>query len=243
MRVVAIIQARTGSTRLPGKVLKDLGGVTMLGRVANRARRATTLHGVVVATSVEADDDAVVAECARLNVPTARGSESDVLERYYVAAMQHKADTVVRLTSDCPLIDPDIIDEIVGVFLGEQPDYATNTLERTYPRGQDVEVLSIEALARAWREASEPYQREHVTPYLYQNPGLFRLRSVTAADDTSMYRWTVDTEADLALVRAIYARLGNRDTFGWRDVLGILASEPDLASLNSHVMQKELHEG
>ena len=243
MKVVAIIQARMGSTRLPGKVLKDIGGETMLARVVRRAQQATLLDQIVVATTVESGDDVIVAECECLRVPVFRGDEQDVLDRYYQAAKAYDADTVVRVTSDCPLIAPEITDRVIRAFLDETPDCASNTLGRTYPRGLDTAVVTTAALARAWREAPEPYQRAHVMPYIYQNPDLFRLLSVTGEVDYSNYRWTVDTQEDLDFVRAVYDRLGNDDTFGWRDVLKILAQEPELTELNRHIRQKAPEEG
>ena len=243
MKVVAVIQARMGSTRLPGKVLKDIGGETMLERVVRRTQRASLLDQIVVATTVEPSDDVIVAECERLGVPIFRGDEQDVLDRYYQAAGAYEAEVVVRITSDCPLIDPKITNRVVRAFLDETPDCASNTLVRTYPRGLDTAVVTTAALARAWREATEPYQRAHVMPYIYQNPDLFRLLSVSGEVDYSHYRWTVDTQEDLDFVRAVYARLGNDDTFGWCDVLEILAQEPELTDLNRHIRQKALEEG
>jgi spore coat polysaccharide biosynthesis protein SpsF len=243
MRVVAIIQARMGSSRLPRKALRDIGGATMLARVVHRARRASLLSEVVVATTVEPEDEAIVTECDRLGTRVFRGSEDDVLDRFYRAAMTFKAEAVVRITSDCPLIDSSVIDAVVRAFSDETPDYASNSLTRTYPRGLDVEVMTIEALARAAREATEQYQRAHVTPYIYQRPDLFRLLPITEAADYSDLRWTVDTEEDLKLVRAIYERFGNDDSFGWRDVLALLADEPSLNEMNRDVQQKSLEEG
>lgn len=243
MKVVAIIQARMGSTRLPGKVLRDIGGMTMLARVVRRVQRAQRLTQVVVATSTEASDAAIVEACNRLGVPVAQGSESDVLDRYYQAAREFQADVVVRITADCPLIDPEVSDKVVAAFLREKPDYASNTVERTYPRGLDTEVMTITALERAWREAQEPYQRVHVTPYFYQNPELFRLWFVTEAEDYSQYRWTVDTPEDLAFVQAVYARMGNRDDFTWREVLSLVQRDTELTEMNADIRQKSLHEG
>jgi len=243
MGVIAVIQARMGSTRLPGKVLKDIGGATMLARVVRRTQRARLLDGVVIATSVAEPDEAVVIEASKLGVPVFRGSEEDVLDRYYQAALAHKAEVVARITSDCPLIDAEVIDHVVSVFLHEAPDYASNSLIRTYPRGLDIEVMAMEALARAWREAREPYERAHVTPYIYRNPEKFRLLSVKSDTDYSAYRWTVDTPEDLELVRAVYARLDCGDDFGWRDVLEVQAREPGLIELNRHIRQKALEEG
>ena len=242
-RIVAIIQARMGSTRLPGKVLKDLGGETVLARTVNRMRLARAVDEVVVATTVEQADDAIAEEAGRLGVPSFRGSEQDVLDRYYWAALAREAGVVVRVTSDCPLVDPRVADEVVRAFARASADYASNTLIRTYPRGLDVEVLSTDVLARAWREAREPYQRAHVTPYFYQNPDCFRLLSLTADADYSSHRWTVDTPEDLEFVRAVYELAGWREDVSWRELLEIVALRPELSEANRHVRQKSLYEG
>lgn len=243
MRVVAIIQARMGSTRLPGKVLKDIGGESMLARVVRRTQKATLLDQVTVATTTEPSDDAIVTECANLGVPTFRGDEQDVLDRYYQAALTHNADVVVRITSDCPFIDPILIDQAIHSFCSEMPDYASNGLARTYPRGTVPEVIKMDALRQAWREAKEPYQRVHVTPYFYQNPDAFRLLPVTGDADCGDYRWSVDTPEDLEFARAVYARLGNNDSFSWLDMLTLLNEQPNLMNINRHIKQKTLEEG
>jgi len=149
----------------------------------------------------------------------------------------------VRITSDCPLIDPAIIDRVIGAFLSKRPDYASNVVERNYPMGLDVEVMTMQALTKAWREADKPYERTHVTPYIYQNPSLFRLLHVTGDADYSHYRWTVDTPEDLAFVRTIYERFGNSNSIRWQEVVGLLDSEPELADINRHIRQKSLMEG
>jgi spore coat polysaccharide biosynthesis protein SpsF len=243
MRVVAIIQARMGSTRLPGKVLKDLGGETVLARVVNRTRRATLLDQVVVATSVLPADDAIARECEALKVACFRGDEADVLDRYYRAAQQFVADAIVRITADCPLIDPELIDAAIRSRLDQKADYASNSLVRTYPRGLDVEVITADALARAWSAAKESYQRAHVTPYLYQNPELFKVVSIAGEVDHSQYRWTLDTAEDLELLRAVYKHFGNRDSIRWIEVLNLMEARPEFAALNSQVRQKALREG
>lgn len=242
MKIVAIIQARMGSTRLPGKVLLDLVGEPMLARVVHRSRRATTLDEVVIATTTESRDEAIVRLCASRGWACFCGSEKDVLDRYYQAATNYHADVVVRITSDCPFIDPEMIDWVVGTFLDEEPDYAGNTLLRVYPRGVVPEVMTIAALAQAWREASAAYQRIHVTPYIYQNPDLFRLLAVKGETDYGDYRWTVDTPDDLEFARAVYTCLDNKDTFGWLDVLQVLTQKPELMELNRHIKQKPLEE-
>lgn len=242
MRVVAIIQARMGSTRLPGKVMEDIGGHTMLARVVERTKRAELLHEVVVATTVDLGDEVIVDECQRLAVPVYRGKENDVLDRYYQAASLHQGDTIVRITSDSPLIDPTVVDRVIGAFLAEAPDYASNVIERAYPLGLDTEVMTMSALTRAWQEARQAYERVHVTPYIYEHPELFRLLHVKGEADYSHYRWTVDMPEDLAFVRAVYRRLGNDESIGWEDVVDLLEKDPSLAKINRHVRQKALLE-
>jgi spore coat polysaccharide biosynthesis protein SpsF len=243
MKVVAILQARMGSTRLSGKVLLDLAGRTMLARVVRRVRRAPAVDEVVVATTAAPGDDPIVEECQRLEVACFRGSEPDVLDRYFRAAAAHQADVAVRITADCPLIDPGETGRVIRAFLDRKPDYASNILRRTYPRGLDTEVMTSATLARAWREATEPYQRTHVTPYVYQHPESFRLLAVTGEADLSAHRWTVDSPEDLELVRAVYRRMDGGDAFSWHDVLRLTAEEPWLGELNRHVRQKQLVEG
>ena len=243
MKIVTIIQARMGSTRLPGKVLLDLGGKTVLARVVERVRRSRTASQVIVATTPEADDNRVIEECRRLSVETFRGSEDDVLDRYHQAATRADVDVVVRICSDCPLIDPGIIDRTVEEFLKSSTDYASNALDRTYPRGLDVEVLTCQALERCWREAKLFYQRSHVTAYIYENPRLFRILRVHGEADYSGHRWTLDTREDYQFMRAVHARVSDPDHFSWHDVLDLLDREPELAELNRHVVQKALQAG
>jgi spore coat polysaccharide biosynthesis protein SpsF len=243
MKTVAIIQTRMGSTRLPGKVLLDIGGRSMLARVIRRVRRAHTLDEVVVATTICSRDDAIIQECQRLKIPVFRGSEDDVLDRYYCAANEHYAEVIVRITSDCPMIDPDVIDHVVLTFFRKKPDYASNGLSRTYPRGLDTEVMSLDALKKAWKHATLPYQRAHVTPYIHTNPKIFRLESVSCDVKASHYRWTVDTQEDLALVRELYSRLGNNDDFSWRDAFSLMIRDPGLTIINRHVEHKSMEEG
>ena len=243
MKVAAIVQARMGSTRLPGKVLLDIAGKTMLARVVERLMRAKSLDCVLVATTVSPHDDVIIEECERLSVAVFRGQEDDVLDRYQQAAESITGDVVVRITSDCPLIDPGVTDQTIVKFLAAQPDYASNCLVRTYPRGLDTEVMTAQALRQAWSEADQAYQRAHVTPYIYEHPGKFKLLSVTGEQDYSQHRWTVDTPEDLAVMRAIYERLGWKGDFSWRDVLALFDDAPELAALNRGVAQKALSLG
>jgi spore coat polysaccharide biosynthesis protein SpsF len=203
-------------------------GQTMLARVVTRARQASQVDEVTVATTDLPADDAIVSECDRLETRVFRGSENDVLTRYAEAAAAFEAGPVVRITSDCPLIDPSLIDDVVSA-LGDA-DFAANTLERTYPQGLDVEIATRETLDRAAREAADPYEREHVFPYVYLHSDHFRLVSVTGEHDWSHLRWTVDHITDLEFVRAVYARLG--DSFDWHDVVALLEREPAIASIN-----------
>jgi spore coat polysaccharide biosynthesis protein SpsF len=238
MKTVAIVQARSGSTRLPGKVLLPLLGEPMLTRVMRRTARAQRVDAVVVATTTERGDDAIVELGEREGWPVVRGSVDDVLDRYVMAAEAHDADVIVRITSDCPLIDPGVIDDTVAAFGESGCDYASNGLEpRTFPRGLDVEVIARAALLRAWHDDVDPAWREHVTPYIYRHPELFRLRAVTSPDDRSDQRWSVDTAADYELVTRIYGALG-RDDFGWRDALAVVEANPDWLALNRDVVQK-----
>ncbi len=239
-RTVAIVQARTGSTRLPGKVLLDLLGQPMLAHVVARLRRCRSLDGIVIATTTEAEDDPIVALCRELNCDCFRGSRDDVLDRYFRAAREARASVVVRVTADCPLVASELVDQIVLEFARLQPDvdYASNTLPpRSFPRGLDTEVFRFDVLERIQREDRNPDWREHVTPYIYRHPGLFRLHAVRNDADLSALRWTVDTPEDLELVRQIYSALGGND-FSWRQALALVERDSRLRTLNAEVVQK-----
>lgn len=242
-KVVAIIQARIGSTRLPGKVLKRVEGKPMLGWVIKCLKASKLVNQVIVAVSEGSENKPILELCKKNGISTFVGSEEDVLDRYYQAAKKFNADVVVRITSDCPLIDPQIVDKVIKVFLENKKrvDYVSNTLHRTYPRGLDVEVFSFSALERAWREANKPCEREHVTPYFYEHPDEFKLFNVEHDRDLSSLRWTVDEEKDLKFIREIYKRLNKKyKTPFMNDVLEILEEEPQLEQINLGVKQKDL---
>jgi spore coat polysaccharide biosynthesis protein SpsF (cytidylyltransferase family) len=241
VKTLAIIQARVGSTRLPRKALMDLGGETVLARVIHRLSRSRLVSKLIVATSDSPADIAIVGECQRLGASCFRGSEHDVLDRYYQAARAAIAESVVRITSDCPLIDAELVDDTVRILVEQQADYSSNVFPRSYPRGLDVEVFTMAALDRAWRQAREPHQREHVTPYFYEHPETFKLAFTRNESDYSTCRWTLDTPEDLELLRNIYSRFGNQDNFGWREVIMLMEREPELADLNTHVIQKSVN--
>lgn len=243
VRTVAIVQARLGSSRLPGKVLLPFRGEPMLAHVMHRAARATSLDDVVLATTLRPEDDPIVELARDRGWPVERGSEVDLLDRYLQAARHHDAEVIVRITSDCPLIDPEIIDLAVGAFGAAQADYASNTLEpRTYPRGLDVEVIARAALERAGAEDHNMAWREHATPYIYRHPELFQLVRVASAVDYSQHRWSVDTVDDYELVRRLFEEL-DPDTVAWHDVLALLARHPDWELINRDVPQKTVPEG
>lgn len=245
IKPVLIIQAHMGSTRLPGKVLIDIGGQTMLARVISRARRAQTVRTIVVATSTSVNDDGLVEHVRTQGVDVFRGDDQDVLGRFYEAATAFHAEVIVRITADCPLIEPEIIDKVVTAFLAVYPkaDFAANTVQRTYPKGMDVEVASFAALECAWHQAEKSYQRAHVFPYIYENPDRFNLVSVTDEQDRAWMRWTVDTKEDLEFVRAVYSALGNDDNVSWREVLDLLDRQPELLAINRDVQHKALEAG
>jgi spore coat polysaccharide biosynthesis protein SpsF len=240
MHTVAIVQARLGSTRLPGKALLQIAGQTMLACTVKRALQARTLDAVAVATTNDPRDDPIAVETGSLGIACVRGAEHDVLSRYLQAARELNADVVVRLTSDCPLIDPGVIDLVVAAFRSANPsvDYASNTQVRTYPRGLDVEVFSRDALERTAEKATLPHEREHVTPYIYQHPEAFRLLSIENQVDCSSGRWTVDTQEDLDLVREIYRRFRSDELLDWQSAWGLVVRDKELSAINRNVQQK-----
>jgi len=241
-RVVAIIQARMGSSRLPGKVLRDIHGKPMLAWVVERTRKASSVSEVMVATTSDPSDDMIEQVCRQMNVPCFRGNIYDVLDRYYQAAREAQAEVVVRITADCPLIDAGLIDKVVQRFLEEKVDFAANRLpppyQRTYPIGLDVEVVSFTALQRAWQEAREKHEREHVLPYLYESPGRFKTLTVDHETDLGSYRWTVDTFEDLEFIQKLFTLLPDTENFTWLDVLKIVEKNPQLSEINAGVSHK-----
>ena len=236
---LALIQARMGSSRFPGKVLEDLCGRPMLWHVVSRTRKARNLDKVVVATTDGAVDDPIAEFCEQEAIGCFRGSEQDVLDRFYRAAKANAADIVVRITADCPLIDPAVIDRVIARFERGDCDYASNALRYTYPDGLDAEVFSFAALERAWREARKPSEREHVTPYLRTDG--FRTVNVESEIPVSptQYRWTVDHPGDLQFVRRVYEAFSANGDFGFREVFDLLKARPDLATIQAETITNE----
>jgi len=236
--VVAVLQVRMSSSRLPGKAFLPLLGEPMLCRQIERVRQARSLDELIVATSSASSDDVIAAECSRVGVKCSRGSLDDVLDRIHDAVAPTTATTVVRLTGDCPLICPDIIDAVVAFREAGGYDYASNALERTFPDGLDVEAMTRDALEISWAQARLPSEREHVTPYLWKHPELFRVGSYRCAVDYSAHRWTVDESVDYALVSAIFGRLYPRNPrFRMADMLQLVQSEPALQRLNAGIIR------
>ncbi len=244
--VVAIIQARMGSSRLPGKVLKDICGEPAIIREVVRVRRAQTIGQVVVATTTDPGDDPILAVCRSRGIPCFRGDVYDVLDRYYRAARHFKAETIVRLTGDCPVIDPQEIDRTVWAFFESGADFAANRLpppwKRTTPIGMDTEVASFDSLVRAWHEAESKHAREHVMPYFYEQEGRFTVALADHDPDLGAYRLTLDTPEDLALIRKIYAHFDGGDSFSLHDIIAVLEQRPDWVALNARVAHKTYRE-
>lgn len=241
MTTAIIVQARMGSSRLPGKVLRPIDGRPMLSFQMERIRRVKAADCVIVATSTVAADNAIEAWCAAEKVQCTRGAELDVLSRYAQASERCAASTVVRVTADCPLIDPDLIDMAIDVFhrSAERPDFVSNMLEPTWPYGMAVEVFSRACLSQANLEATDPEEREHVTPFVYRRPGRFRLKSLVMQPDLSRHRWTVDTREDFELVsRILTALYPRKPDFRLLDVLALLRENPTWEGINRHVPQR-----
>jgi spore coat polysaccharide biosynthesis protein SpsF len=267
MRTVAIIQGRMSSSRLPGKILLEIAGKPMIQHVIERTQLARTLDAVTVATTTDPSDEAVAAFAISMGISHTRGSLHDVLDRYYQAAKTHQAEVIVRITADCPVIDPAVIDQTVqlvtqpATFNLQPVDFSCNRLPppfgRSFPIGLDVEVCTFAALARAWKESTETFHREHVMPFLYEgahlalrtphiaegtSPRGFRIAQLHHQPDYGSLRWTVDTPEDLAFIREIFAHLDGKPDFTWYDVLSIIQKEPELAEINAGIRHKTMTE-
>jgi len=242
----AIIQARMASSRLPGKVMKEICGKPMLAWVADRARQAKAIDSILVATTLDPSDDVIASFCALSGIPIFRGDPLDVLDRYYQAALRNNADPVIRLTADCPLIDPSLIDSMVGMFSEMNVDFIANRLpppfQRTYPIGLDIEICSFQALASAWQLAKEPFEREHVMPYIYTHKDQFNIHVVNAERDYGNLRWTVDTPQDLEFIKKVIEHMHCRLDFSWHDVLKLVQDHPELSKINAGTRHKTLHD-
>lgn len=243
MKTCAIVQARMGSERLPGKVMKLLEGNTVLSHVIERISISKYVDDIIIATTDNTRDNCIEAEAKNYGVKVFRGSEGDVLSRYYYAAKANNVDTIVRITSDCPLIDSNVIDEIIQFFLENNYDIVSNAgsdlSNRTYPRGLDTEIFSFKVLEDAFNQASEKYQREHVTPYIYENSD--KIYFYKSLIDNSQYRWTLDTIEDYRFIKEVYSHLykGKHD-FYLKDIIALLDLHTELMEINAHIEQKKI---
>ena len=247
MKVVCLVQARVGSTRLPGKILKEICGKTILHHEIDRLKKCKEIDEIVIATTDKEDDDKIVNEAKKLSVKYFRGSENDVLSRFYYAAKENNADIIVRVTSDCPCIDFEILDKMLIYFKEKykekQVDYLSNTIKRTYPRGYDIEIFTFSALEKSYINAKKEYEREHVTPYIYDKTNNFLKLSFENKDDYSEYRVTLDTIEDFIVIKNIFENLYYKNPyFKLNDVVQYLNDNLHIVDINKHIEQKKLGE-
>lgn len=241
-KIVAVVQARMGSTRLPGKVLKEVLSRPLLSYQIERMKKVQNIDELVIATTPNGNES-IIELCDKENITYFIGSEKDVLERYYLAAKKSQADIIVRMTSDCPLIDPVIVDQVIDMYLQNDFDYVSNTQLRTFPRGMDTEVFSFEALEKAYYEAELEYEHEHVTPHLYLNAGKFKIGQYTQKYDSNEIRLTVDTLEDFTLIKLILEKLyPEKPDFLLADILKVLKQQPSWLEINKEIVQKKLGE-
>lgn len=240
MNIGVIIQARMGSTRLPGKIMKKIEQKTVIEYVISSLEKSEFIQEIIIATTKNKEDDVIEDKVKKLGKKIYRGSQDNVLERYTFAARENKLDIVIRITSDCPLIDVNIVDSIIKEFIDKKPDYISNTIKRTYPRGMDCEVFSINALERAYRDAESESDKEHVTPYIYKNPDKFKISNYCADEDNSKYRITLDVEEDFEVISFIIKEINNkRLDFSYESVIKII-EDSKIYTINQHVEQKNI---
>jgi spore coat polysaccharide biosynthesis protein SpsF len=241
--VLIIIQARMESIRFPGKVLKEVLGKPLMAYLVERLRRVSNADALVIATTENPLDHQISEFCEKEKLPCFHGSEEDVLDRFYQCAKHYQADVIVRVTGDCPLIDPEVVEEVIQFFLKNSPRYdlVSNVEKRTYPRGMDVEVFTFKALEKAALEAVLLEEREHVTPYFYRHSNLFRRATITKDVNDSHFRWTVDTLDDFRLISVVLEHLYfQKPFFTLKDLLEIFYQHPEWVKINAHVKQKEI---
>ena len=240
MNILAIIQARMDSTRLPNKVLLDLAGKTVLEHVVERVKRSKMIDDIVVATTISPNDLDIVKLCSNKEIRVFCGSEDDVLDRYYQLAKLIKPEHIVRITADCPMIDPEIIDQVIQLHVDNKSDYTSNTLKETYPDGEDIEVFRFKALRTAWENANLLSEREHVTPYIINNPDLFKLENLENKIDLSQKRWTLDEPKDFEFIKKVFSNVYvDNNNFTMNSVLKFLEENPNIESINQHIARNE----
>jgi spore coat polysaccharide biosynthesis protein SpsF (cytidylyltransferase family) len=240
MRILGIIQARMGSSRLPNKVLLDLAGKTVIEHVVARALRAEYLENVIVATSIDKNNLPLIKLCADKNISVFVGSEDDVLDRFYQAAKLFNPEHIARITADCPVLDPGVVDKVLSTHLNSGADYTSNTLIPSYPDGLDISVFPFSALEESWKKATLSSEREHVTPYLRKHQDIFVHKNVLNDVDDSDRRWTLDEPKDYDFLTALFNGLFPvNDCFGYQDILDYLQLYPELETINSGISRNE----
>jgi len=238
--ITAIIQARIGSKRLPAKVLLKIKGKTILEHIVGRVSKSKLIGEIIVATTMLKEDLKIVNLCSKIGIRVYCGSENDVLDRYFQTARLVSAKHIVRITADCPLMDPKIIDEVIKLHLSNKADYTSNTIKETFPDGEDVEVFTFETLCKAWEKAKLCSEREHVTPYIRNNPVLFTLMGLENKKDFSDKRWTLDEKADYKFIKLIYLNLYKKNKlFGMGEVLKLLNAHPEYEIINNKIKRNE----
>lgn len=241
MKIVSTVEARMGSTRFPGKTLSEIVGKPMLELIIERLKRARGVDEIVMATTTEPEDKVITKLAERVGVKWYRGSSEDVLDRVLQAAKAHKADIIVEMTGDNPLLEPELVDEAIDIYLNGDYDYVSNAIKETYPDGLNVQVFSVEVLDEVARLTNDPADRENVSLYIYEHPEKYRLYNMEAPPEYyhPEYRWTVDTEEDIQFVTAVYESLYyKKPDFSIADVMKLLSEKPDLLKINAHIKQK-----
>lgn len=238
-KVVAIIQARMGSTRLPGKMMMQILGKPIIAHVFDRVKQAKNLSAVWLATTTDPADDVLADWAKKNNVPVYRGSVNDVCDRYYQTAKLSEAEVVVRVTGDCPLADPAVIDQVVGKYLKGGFEYVCNTQPPTFPDGLDTEVFAFTTLEKAWREAKLASEREHVTPYIWKHPEIFSIKNIIHSPDLSVERWTLDTPEDFVFLEKVITAINNDVLAGLDKILSHIQTHPEWRAINSNSQRNE----
>jgi len=238
MKPIAIIQVRMGSTRLPGKVLKKLNGITILESLLNQLNYSRLLNDKIIATTLNSEDDVIVNFCESKGIKCFRGSVNDVLDRYHKCAKKFSINTIIRITSDCPLMDPQVVDDVIDFYLKNSYDYVNNFYKRTYPYGNDVEIFSLKVLEKVWEKATKLSEREHVTPYIYNNPDEFSLGWIENKENLSEFHWTVDRKEDLIFVQKIFKKISKRPIL-MKDIIDVIKDDPSLLEINKNTNPNE----
>jgi len=242
MKIVAIIQARLNSTRLPNKIFTDIEGYPLIWHVVNRIKKSERINVIVLSTTNQNSDDKLVEWCINSGIQYFRGSEDNVLERFYFTSLSVKADIIVRITADDPFKDPRIIDEVIEMLMREKLDFAYNNNPTTFPEGLDTEVFTLSALETAWKSAQESFEQEHLTQFLYRNPQLIKQKNLLNDKDLSFLRWTIDHEEDLKMTREVYKKLfKDNNVFSTKEILQLLKNEPWIQEINRNVERSTMY--